>query len=151
MDWKQATREVTEGEGMYANLDTPVNLFVIQVIFQDERPYFKSSLTLTLNEWRFNWSFSRVSFLFLNSWRVSAVSYYVITHLPAIQKQHWHSREAPIEPPLIECECEWAFRIRAEELIKTSELHIYIYISGVRTRVQKVKASLRGRRFLGRP
>ena len=34
-------------------------------------------------------------------------------HPPAIQKQHWHSREAQIEPPLIECECEWAFRIRA--------------------------------------
>jgi hypothetical protein len=28
-----------------------------------------------------------------------------------ISKQHWHSREAQIEPPLIEC--EWAFRIRA--------------------------------------
>jgi hypothetical protein len=30
---------------------------------------------------------------------------------PAIQKQHWYSREAQIEPPLIEC--EWAFRIQA--------------------------------------
>jgi hypothetical protein len=30
---------------------------------------------------------------------------------PAIQKQHWHSREAQIELPLIEC--VWAFRIRA--------------------------------------
>jgi hypothetical protein len=28
----------------------------------------------------------------------------------SIQKQHWHSREAQIEPPLIECECERAFR-----------------------------------------
>jgi hypothetical protein len=37
----------------------------------------------------------------MNSWRVSAVPYYVITHPPAIQKQHWHSREAQIEPPLI--------------------------------------------------
>ena len=51
--------------------------------------------------------------LFLNSWRVSVVPYYVTTHPPAIQKQHWHSREAQIEPPLIEC--EWAFRIRALE------------------------------------
>jgi hypothetical protein len=24
----------------------------------------------------------------------------------SIQKQQWHSREAQIEPPLIECECE---------------------------------------------
>ena len=38
------------------------------------RPYSKSSLTLTLNEWRFNFnlSFSRVSMLCLNSWRVSS-------------------------------------------------------------------------------
>jgi hypothetical protein len=35
------------------------------------------------------------------------------TNTPAIQKQQWHSREAQIEPPLIECECEWALRIRA--------------------------------------
>jgi hypothetical protein len=80
------------------------------------RPYSKSSLTLTLtltlNEsWRFNLSFYWVSMLFLNSWRVSDVPYYVTTHPPAIQKQHWHSIEARIEP--IECECEWAFRIRA--------------------------------------
>jgi hypothetical protein len=74
------------------------------------RPYSKSSLTL--NEWKFNLSFSRVSLLFLNSWRVSVIPYHVTTHLPAIQKQHWHSREAHIEPPLIECECEWAFRIQ---------------------------------------
>ena len=32
------------------------------------------------------------------------------TNPPAIQKQHWHSREAQIEPPLFEC--EWAFRIQ---------------------------------------
>jgi hypothetical protein len=75
------------------------------------RPYSKSSLTLALNEWRFNLSFSWVLMLFLNSWRVSVVPYYVATHHPAIQKQHRHSRKAQIEPPLIEC--EWAFRIRA--------------------------------------
>jgi predicted nuclease with RNAse H fold len=38
---------------------------------------------------------------------VSLVPYYVTTHPPAIQKQHWHSREAQIEPPLFECECMW--------------------------------------------
>jgi hypothetical protein len=58
---------------------------------------------------------SWVSVLFLNSWRVSVVPYYVTTHLPAIQKQHWHSGEAQIEaqiePPLFEC--EWTFRIQA--------------------------------------
>jgi hypothetical protein len=75
----------------------------------DYRPYSKSSLTL--NEWKFNLSFARVLLLFLNSWRASFVRYYVITHPPAIQKQDWHSREAHIEPPVMEC--EWAFRIRA--------------------------------------
>jgi hypothetical protein len=49
--------------------------------------------------------------LFLNSWRVSVVHYYVTTHPLAIQNQQWQSREAQIEPPLIEC--EWAFRLRA--------------------------------------
>jgi hypothetical protein len=52
------------------------------------RIYSKSSLTL--NEWRFNLSFPWVSMLFLNSWWVRAVPYYVTTHSPAIQKQHWH-------------------------------------------------------------
>jgi hypothetical protein len=73
------------------------------------RPYSKSSLTL--NEWRLNPSFSRVSMLFWNSWRVSSHIVRYDTSPPAIQKQHWHSREAQIQPPLIEC--EWAFRIRA--------------------------------------
>ena len=50
---------------------------------RDVRPYYKSSLTL--NEWKFNLSFSRVSLLFLNSWRVSVVPYYVTTHPPAVQ------------------------------------------------------------------
>jgi hypothetical protein len=35
--------------------------------------------------------------------RSSVVPYYVTTHPPAIQKQHWHSREAQIELPLFEC------------------------------------------------
>jgi hypothetical protein len=48
-------------------------------------------------------------------WMASDEPYHVTTHPPAIQKQHWQSREAQIEPPLIEYEyeCEWAFRIRA--------------------------------------
>jgi hypothetical protein len=36
------------------------------------RPYAHSKSSLTLNEWRFNLSFSWVSMLFLNSWRVSS-------------------------------------------------------------------------------
>ena len=75
------------------------------------RLYSKSSLTL--KEWRFNLSFPWVSVLFLNSWRVSVVPYDVTNHSSAIQKQHWHSREAQIEPPRFECDCEWAFRIQA--------------------------------------
>jgi hypothetical protein len=64
-------------------------------------------------EWRFNLSFPWVSMLFLNIWRVSVVPYNVTTHLPAIQNQHWQSREAQIEPPLF----EWAFRIPAIILV----------------------------------
>jgi hypothetical protein len=43
--------------------------------------------------------------LFLNSLRYDSYS-----------KQQWHSREAQIELLLIECECEWAFRVRALEI-----------------------------------
>ena len=50
------------------------------------RSYSKSSLTL--NEWRFNLSFSQVSLLVFNSWRISVVPYYVATYPPAIHKQH---------------------------------------------------------------
>jgi hypothetical protein len=82
-------------------------------ILQHLRPYSTSSLTLTLNEWGFNLNFSWVSMLFLNSWRVSRHIVRYDSNPPAIQKQHWHSREAQIEPPHIECQCEWAFRIRA--------------------------------------
>jgi hypothetical protein len=97
---------------------------VIQITEKHIRLYFKSSLTLTLtltltlNEWSFNLSFPWVSVLFLNSWRVSVVPYYVTTHPPAIQKLHWHSREAHFELPLFEC--EWAFRIRAIVMHETS-------------------------------
>jgi hypothetical protein len=79
---------------------------------QDIRPYSKS--TLILNEWRFYLSFSWVSMLFLNSWRVSVVPYWIYS--PS-SYSNWHSRKAQIEPPLIECDCEcsecgWAFKIR---------------------------------------
>jgi hypothetical protein len=43
--------------------------------------------------------------LFLNSWRVSSHIGRYDTSPPAIQKQQWHSREAQIELPLIECDC----------------------------------------------
>ena len=58
------------------------------------RPYSKSSLlTLTLNEWRLNPSFSRVSILFWNSWRVSSHIVRYDTSPPAIQKQQYDTRE----------------------------------------------------------
>ena len=44
-------------------------------------------------------------FNFLNSCHQPHVVRYDINP-PAIQKQQWHSREAQIELPLIECECE---------------------------------------------
>jgi hypothetical protein len=53
---------------------------------KDIRPYSKS--TLTLNEWRFNLSFSWVSVLFLNCSRVSSHRVRYDTSPPAIQKQH---------------------------------------------------------------
>jgi hypothetical protein len=74
------------------------------------RLYSKSSLTL--KEWRFNLSFPWVSMLFSTSWRVSSHMVRYDTNPPAIQNQHWHSREVQIEPSLCECECEWAFRIQ---------------------------------------
>jgi hypothetical protein len=51
--------------------------------------------------------------LFLNSWKMSSYIVRYDISPPAIQKQQWYSREAQIELPLTECECEWAFRIRA--------------------------------------
>jgi hypothetical protein len=66
----------------------------------------------SMSAWKFNLSFPWVSLLFLNSWRVNrVVPYYVTTYHRAIQIQHWHPREAQIEPSLFEC--EWAFRIQA--------------------------------------
>jgi hypothetical protein len=56
----------------------------------------------------------------------------VTTHPPAIQKQHWHPREAQIEPPLIEC--EWAFRIQAyifERSMPASKFYLYFSISSI--------------------
>jgi hypothetical protein len=73
------------------------------------RLYSKTSLTL--KEWRFNLSFPWLSMLFLNSWRVRSHIVRYDTNPPAIQKHHWHSREAQIERPLFEY--EWAFRVQA--------------------------------------
>ena len=42
--------------------------------------------------------------LFLNSWRVSSHIVRYGINPPAIQKQHWHSKEYQIEPPLFESE-----------------------------------------------
>jgi hypothetical protein len=60
---------------------------------------------------------------FLNSWRVSSHIVSYDTNPPTIQKQHWHSREGQIEPPLFECEREWAFRIQALDSIPA---HLYV-------------------------
>ena len=51
----------------------------------DSRPYSKSSLTLKLNEWKFNLSFSRVSVRFLYSWRASVIPYYATSRLLTLQ------------------------------------------------------------------
>jgi hypothetical protein len=96
-----------------------LKIFILCIRLQSLRPYSKSSLTL--NEWRFNLSFSWMSVLFLNSWRVSSHIVRYDTNPPAIQKQQWHSRKAQIEPPLIEC--EWAFRIVSVSL-RDRSLHM---------------------------
>jgi hypothetical protein len=88
------------------------SIFVLNLhVYKHIRLYSKSSLTL--KEWRFNLSFPWVSVLFLNSWMVSSYIVRYDTNPPAIQKRHWHSKEAQIEPPLFECEREWAFSIQA--------------------------------------
>ena len=69
---------------------------------QDYRPYSKTSLTLSLNEWMFNLSLPCVSLRFLNSWRFSVVHKYVTTFPPDIPKWQWYTKEAQNEPPLIE-------------------------------------------------
>jgi hypothetical protein len=56
------------------------------LMVRPQRLYSKYSLTL--KEWRFNLSFSCVSVLFLNSWRVSGHIVRCETNPPAIQKQH---------------------------------------------------------------
>jgi hypothetical protein len=55
------------------------------LVVQSLTPVLYSKRSLTLKEWRFNLSFPWVSMLFLNSWRVSVIPYYVTTHSPAIQ------------------------------------------------------------------
>jgi hypothetical protein len=62
---------------------------VCHSFLKEYRPYSKSSLTLTLDEWRFNLSLSRVSLLFLNSCRASVVPYYATAHPPAIGRILW--------------------------------------------------------------
>jgi hypothetical protein len=65
-------------------------------------------------------------------------SYTILCDYPpssySIQKQYWHSREAQIELPLIEC--EWAFRIQA------SDINVSVYFSkGVRPRWRHIPGS----------
>ena len=67
----------TENEerlGIILFLQWPILLYCITLRFyiqrSSRRPYFKRSLTLTLNKWRFNLIF--VSSSFLKSWKVSA-------------------------------------------------------------------------------
>jgi hypothetical protein len=76
--------------------------------------------------------------LFLNSWRVSShIVRYDTDHL-AIQKQQWDSREAQIEPPLIECDCEWAFRIRALEYMYNCIVNDHVFVAVVFAKLTKV-------------
>jgi hypothetical protein len=110
---KQVTQQSNKANKMlsYIRRSTLNICEYLSLVRSHLRPYSKSWLTLTLNEWRFNQSFSWLSVLFLNTWRVSVLPYSVTTHSPAIQKQHWQSRKAQIETRPIEC--EWAFRIQA--------------------------------------
>jgi hypothetical protein len=82
-------------------------------------------LTLSLNEWRFNLSFPLVSMLFLNSWTVSIHIVRYRTNPPVIQTQHWHSKEAQIEPAQ---DWVWAFRIQALVLQKADTFMSIIVI-----------------------
>jgi hypothetical protein len=76
--------------------------------FCDESGIFRSSVN---GVW--------VSMLFLNSWRVSSHIVRYETNPPVIQKQHWHSSEAQIEPPLFES--KWALRIQAYRSVSSHQ------------------------------
>jgi hypothetical protein len=97
-----------------AGATIPVHQFMVKFemwyLYMYLRPYSKSSLTL--NEWDSIWaSLECQCYFWIAGWWVVTLVRYDINP-PAIQKQQWHSREAQIELPLIECEC--AFRIRAK-------------------------------------
>jgi hypothetical protein len=64
----------------------------------------------TWTGWKAGWFWFMNKNSHLNSWWMSSHIVRYDTNPPAIQKQHRHSREAQIEPPLFECEC--AFRIQ---------------------------------------
>ena len=83
-------------------VDIPCVIPYSEMNARNLRLYSKSSLTLKECFW-------------IVGGLVSYEPNNVTTHPPAIQKQHWHSREVQIEHPLFECEREWAFRIQAIE------------------------------------
>ena len=74
--------------------------------------------------------------LFLKSWRVSSHIVRYDTGPLAIQKQQWDSREAQIEPPLIEC--EWAFRIQALEYMYNCIVNDHVFVAVVFAKLTKV-------------
>jgi hypothetical protein len=97
--------------------------YVFTWVCTDIRLYSKSSLTLSEIEWRFNLSFPWVSMLFLNRWRVSSHIVRYGTNPPAIQKVWVSSREAQIEPPLIEfSEKRYQFPVRNTKWLKNGKL-----------------------------
>jgi hypothetical protein len=75
----------------FINENIELSGYLMVLFKQNLRPYSKSSLTL--NEWRFNLSFSWVSMLFLNSWRVSSHLVGVITLALQLFKNSIDTRE----------------------------------------------------------
>jgi hypothetical protein len=68
---------------MRTEVETSVLVLVLEVKLKLSHTYLRPYSKSTLNEWKFNLSFSRVSLLFLNSWG-SHIPYYVTTHPPAM-------------------------------------------------------------------
>jgi hypothetical protein len=87
----RSVRETWYSSNAHAGLDSLLSMVALKLLlcrFGQTNARILKAPSCTLNEWKFILSFSRVSLLFLNSWRASVVPCYVTTHPPAIKKQH---------------------------------------------------------------
>jgi hypothetical protein len=118
-----------------------INYYCIYVA--EYRPDSESSLTLTLNEWRFNLSFSWVSMQFLNSWRVSACRTLLCDYSPSSYSKTalTHKRSSLLNPHslsvsvLLEYGRMWGLflwnlliKTRQKRTIRSAKLLVFVHI-----------------------